>query len=359
MKKAARGPWMVRLLIHTLTWALGVLVFWLLGFVMTDIATLPGPDFAAVEQRHVNPDLYKRQEQLQQQEADLERTLGDARARQKIVDTSSQNLQSTINQILELQRLSIEKQVVQSDADKTTLANSLNSFLENQKKFQELNQQITELTSERQGLERERTQLVKTINEQRAPAMTEFDALLKAHRIRLAAYQLLILIPLLGLSAYLLVRRRGSVYYPLFFAAGGATLVRVVLVIHEYFPTRHFKYILTTALLVVVGRLLVYVIRLVLHPKPDSLLRQYREAYEHFLCPVCDYPIRTGPRKWLYWTRRTVHRAAIQAGVESAEQPYTCPACGSVLFETCPACNNVRHAMLQHCDHCGTKKELP
>jgi predicted RNA-binding Zn-ribbon protein involved in translation (DUF1610 family) len=349
---------MFRFLIHLLTFALGVLVFWLLGFFMTDVASIPGPDFTAVERRHVNPDLYERQKQLQQQTADLDRTLGDARQQQQLVNASSQNLQSTINQILELQRLSIEKQVVQSDADKTTLATSLNSFLENQKKFQEFNQQITDLTSQRQQVEQERTQVAKTIAEQRRPAESEFETLLQSHRIRLAAYQLVILVPLLSLAGYLLVRRRGSVYYPIFFAAGGATLVRVVLVIHEYFPARYFKYILTIALLIVVVRLLVYVIRLLAHPKADSLMRQYREAYERFLCPVCDYPIRVGPRKWLYWTRRTVQKAVPHSGPDSPEEPYTCPSCGSTLFETCPSCQKVRHSMLSHCDHCGAKKGL-
>ena len=122
---------------------------------------------------------------------------------------------------------------------------------------------------------------------------------------------------------------------------------------HEYFPSRYFKYIITIALIIVVVRLLVYVIRQILHPKRDALLKQYREAYERFLCPVCEYPIRTGPRKWLYWTRRTVHKVLLQPGAGAAQDAYTCPSCGNSLFRPCAACGNIRHTMLPHCEHCG------
>jgi len=130
------------------------------------------------------------------------------------------------------------------------------------------------------------------------------------------------------------------------------------LVVHEYFPTRYFKYVLILALLAVVVRLLVYLIRTVAFPKVEWLERQYREAYERFLCPVCEYPIRTGPRKFLYWTRRTVHKILPLSGVSDAESPYTCPCCGTAVFETCPACGKIRHSLLAHCEHCGATKSV-
>ena len=351
--KTSRGTWGIRFLIHALTLALGVLVFWLLGFVLDDIASVEGPDYAAVEAKYVGPELRTRQEDLDRQIGDLDRQLSSAREQQQIVSASSQNLQSTINQLLQLQRLSIEKQVAPSEADKSTLASSQASFLEYQTKFQELNQQIAGITAQKQKLEQEKSDLDRSINEKLEPAQREYEDLWQAHRIKLAAYQLAVLMPVLLVAAYFLAKRRGSPYYPLFLAVGGGTLVRVVLVIHEYFPTRYFKYVVTIALILVVVRLLVYVIRLVIHPKREALLKQYREAYERFLCPVCEYPIRTGPRKWLYWTRRTVHKVALQSGAGDTQEAYTCPACGTALFEPCPACSKVRHSMLPHCDHCG------
>jgi predicted RNA-binding Zn-ribbon protein involved in translation (DUF1610 family) len=142
----------------------------------------------------------------------------------------------------------------------------------------------------------------------------------------------------------------------LLLAFAGATLLKVGLVIHEYFPYGFSKYVLTIALLLVVGRVLVYLIRTIAFPKLSGLLKQYREAYERFLCPVCEYPIRIGPRRFLYWTRRTVNKLVVPSEAEGKEECYTCPACGSQLFEECASCHRIRHALLPHCAHCGAEK---
>lgn len=351
--KKSRGTWGIRILTHALTIALGILVFWLLGFILNDIASVQGPDYSEIEAKYIEPALREKQRALERQIADLDRELNSAREQQQIVSTSSQNLQSTINQLLQLQKLSIEKQVAPSESDKATLAASQASFLENQTKFQELNRQIAGLASQRQQLEQEKTFLDRDIAKKEEPAQREYQQAYEAHRIRLAAYQLALLVPVLLVVSYLLAKRRGSLYYPLFLAAGGGTVVRVVLVIHAYFPRAYFNYIVTISLILVVAALLVYVIRLVANPKPAALLKQYREAYERFLCPICEYPIRTGPRKWLYWTRRTVHKVLPQGASQDNSEAYTCPACGTTLFETCPSCQKVRHKMLPHCEHCG------
>ena len=166
------------------------------------------------------------------------------------------------------------------------------------------------------------------------------------------------LLPLLVVGAILIIKKRTSIYFPLFLAFGGATLVKVTLVMHEYFPKRYFKYIVITVLLLAVARLLIHVIRTVTFPKAQWLTKQYREAYERFLCPVCEYPIRIGPRRFLYWTRRTVNKTILQKEQVGEEEIYTCPSCGTALFEKCSSCQNVRHSMLPHCRHCGAEKEI-
>ncbi len=106
--------------------------------------------------------------------------------------------------------------------------------------------------------------------------------------------------------------------------------------IHKYFPSRYFKYVLVLGLLIAVVRILVTVIRIVAFPKAQWLTK-HQEAYERFLCPVCEYPIRTGPRKYMFWTRRTVNKVPL-SGETGEEKPYTCPSCGTPLFEECPVC---------------------
>ena len=294
MKENVRhGTWFIRQLIRLFTVILAVLFFWLLGFVVEDIETIPGPTYAEIEHKFVDAKLVRQDEQLQKQIADLEQSIAAQAQQQQIVRDSSENLQRTIQQLLQLKKSSVEKSVSFSDSDAKLLTASLNEFFAGQKSYQKINQTISDLTSQTGRLANERSRVEAEIAKQRKSAQREYDSQTEAHRLRLAFYQLLILVPLLLATAYPLVKRRGSLYYPLFLAIGGATLLKVTLVVHEYFPSRYFKYILILVHLLVVARLLIHLIRTVAFSKAAWLKRQYREAYERFLCPICEYPIRT------------------------------------------------------------------
>ena len=354
----SKGTWIHRFAIRLFTLALGVLFYWVLGFLVEDIRSLPGPDYAAIENKHVDKDLAAKRETLEAQIADLTRQIANQTEKQRVVGDSSRNLQQTINQLLDLRKTSLEKNTAFSGTEQANFASSLSLFLENQKKYQELSQTISEMLDRKQGLAQEKERVEQEINRQRLPAAEEFSTLTRKHRMKLAFYQLAILLPILGLAAFVIIRKRGHIYFPLFLAFGAATLIKVTLVVHEYFPSRYFKYVLIGGLLLAVARLLVYFIRAIAFPKVQWLVKQYREAYERFLCPVCEYPIRTGPRRFLFWTRRTVNKMVVPTAGGEREEAYVCPSCGSVLFEECSACHQIRHAMLPHCAHCGAEKEI-
>jgi predicted RNA-binding Zn-ribbon protein involved in translation (DUF1610 family) len=172
---------------------------------------------------------------------------------------------------------------------------------------------------------------------------------------------MLFLIPLAIACTVLLVRKRQSIYRLLFASAAIAVYIKTAVFIHERFPSRYFKYIFTACLLILVGWGFAWLIRRLVRPKIDALLKQYREAYERFLCPVCEYPIRIGPRRFLFWTRRTVHKTALSGDTGSADhsdEPYTCPSCGTQLFETCEGCGKIRHSLLPACRRCGAVKPI-
>ncbi|NLX97875.1 MAG: hypothetical protein GXY83_17055 [Rhodopirellula sp.] len=359
MKTArSKGTWGTRFLIRLLAVAMGVLIFWLLGFLMRDIKSIGGPDYDEIEKKYVDQTLVDRQQGVQGRIDELGREFSSKRQQQQLVGESSQNLQRTIGQLLELKRLSIEKNVSLTEAEERDLSLSLTQFLESQKANQELNATMADLTRQKLQSEEELLRIEQRIADSREPAEEEYNRLEELHRLRLAAYQLAVLVPLLLAATYLVIRNRASIYFMLFLALGGATLFKVSLVVHEYFPSRYFKYILILALLAVVVRCLVYLIRLVAFPRIDWLVKQYREAYERFLCPVCEYPIRIGPRRFLYWTRRTVHKVLPRGDSPSEAEQYTCPSCGTRLFEECPECRKVRHSLLGHCMHCGAEKPL-
>jgi hypothetical protein len=194
---------------------------------------------------------------------------------------------------------------------------------------------------------------------QRAPARQEFQRLYTRHQLKLAALKLAILVPLLALTVMLFLRHRQSPFAPAIHALGIATLLKVVLVMHEHFPRRYFKYVLIIAALLLVARILFYLLRAAAFPRRDAVLKQYREAYEHFFCPVCSFPIRRGPLRYAFWTRRSLKR--LPASLETTSEPdtpYVCPACGTRLFEECASCHGVRHALLPSCVRCGAEKTV-
>ncbi|MBN1391880.1 MAG: hypothetical protein JW947_03645 [Sedimentisphaerales bacterium] len=357
-EKSKKGTWGVRLLINLATVALCILVFWLLGFIVEDIENIKGPDYTAIEVKHIDKNISGKKEAVDREIVELDRKLSNLHKQQTVVASSSQNLQQTINQLLELQKLSIQKEISLSDAEKENLSVSLAQFLESQKNYQVMNKNIEDLTAKKMQLEEEKLQLQQQLDSQKENAREDFEKLYQKHRFKLAVYQLLILVPLLVIAGYLLVRKRGSIYFPMFLAFGAATLLKVVFVMHEYFPSRLFKYVLIVVLLAVVVRILIYLIRTVAFPKTTLLMKQYRQAYERFLCPVCEYPIRIGPRKFLYWTRRTVHKILPHPEVMDKDETYTCPACGTALFEKCSSCQKVRHSLLVYCEHCGEHKDI-
>ncbi len=351
-----KGPWLSRVVIWGLTLVFGILVYLLEGFFLRDIERIKGPDWETIETNYVDGSLSTRSTDLSVQIAALDRQIARQKDEQRILSDGSRNLQQTIGQLVELQKLSIQKEVELTESDQENLTSTLNRFLETQTEFQLFNQTLHEKAEQKRLAEDEKQQVDAQIKEQQIPAREEYNEQFKRHRLWLATLQLIILIPMLAVSSWLVIRKKRSVYYPVFLSFGIATLIKSYWVANKYFPPVFVKYILITALLLGIGRILIYAIRSVSFPGKEALIKQYREAYERFLCPICEYPIRTGPRKFLYWTRRTVHKTIPHHVENEGEQAYTCPSCGTDLFEECPSCHHVRHSLLDHCSHCGEQR---
>jgi hypothetical protein len=353
-----QGPWGIRFLTNVFMASMGVLVFWLLGFLIADIESIKGPNLATMELQGVEFELIQKNNQYAGQIAELDRQIASKQIEQSLASDSAINLQRTISPLMEMQKLSAQNEVALGDQIKGNLADSVKLFLTRQTQYQDSNQAITDLTLQKQKISEDKRKVEQRIQLQRQPVLSNFQELQHAHRLKLTLYHSLVLVPLVLIAGFLLLAKRNSIYFPLFLGFGVATLIKSGMIIHEYCPTRYSKYVIGGVLLIVVVRLLVYFIKMVAFPKSDWLAKQYREAYERFLCPICDYPMRIGPRKYLFWTRRTVHSILPQREFTGKEEPYTCPACGTHLLEPCPECKLTRHSLLPYCEHCGAKKEI-
>ncbi len=134
--KKSKETWIHRFAIWLFTLVLTVLAFWVLGFFVDDIRSIRGPDYATIEKKFVDKNLVAKQTALAEQIADLTRRIDNQTEKQHIVGDSSLNLQQTINQLLELRKQGIEKGIAFSHAEQVNFTNSLNLFLDNQRKYQ-------------------------------------------------------------------------------------------------------------------------------------------------------------------------------------------------------------------------------
>lgn len=355
-----KGPWGHRVLVVVLSVVLAFLVYWLLGFILADIGNLPGPSYSETEKEFLDAQVLRQESELRARIEQLRQAIDDNRQRQAVLRESTRSSQQTMNQLLEFQRLSLQKGVKPSAQEQQALAESQKVFLSNQKRYQALNEQIAQQSEQLMSLQRQLRDVQKDLGKQRKVARHHYNELRARHNLKIAAVKLTFLVPLLIVAAFLSVKKRESVYAPIYVAAGFAVAVKVGFVMHEYFPARIFKYILVLVALAIVLRLLILLLRMVAFPRKQWLLKQYREAYERFLCPVCSYPMRRGPLKYAFWTRRTIKKmtAAEATPPVGADEPYTCPACGTRVYEECDSCHSIRPSLLPFCEKCGAEKEI-
>ena len=359
IKHKNKGPWTHRFLIMLFSVIMGILCFWLLGFVVNDIGSWPGPNYEKFEKELLDPGLIEKQKSLGDQVAEIKRQISAQSQRQTLLRDSTSSSQKTMNQLLEFQRLNLQKNVTPSAEEKQALAESQRRFLANQKQYQLLNQAIVQLNEELTHLEDGGRALETEIEKLRKPIKEQYYRLWDQHEFKIAMFKLALLLPLLLVTMVLFFKFRGGTYTPLIYAFGIAVVLKVAVVMHEHFPSRYFKYVLILTALAIVVRILVYLLRMMAFPKKDWLLRQYREAYEFFFCPICAYPIRRGPLKYRFWTRRTIKKMAPSSAEQTAnETAYTCPTCSTGLYEKCSQCGEIRHSLLPTCQSCGNTGQL-
>ncbi len=356
---ARKGPVAHRVIVLAFSIVFAVLFYWLLGFVIKDIGTWPGPDMAELESRLLDPQLAQVASSLSEQIEELNRKASETQNRQRLLKDSIDNATRTVDQLLEIQRLSLEKNSEQSAEEQSAMSKNIQLFLTNQQQYQTYNDEISQLNEQLIGLQQQQRENRRQLEAARSPIWEQYRKQLERHNLKMAGLKLAVLVPLLLIVLVLFLKKRTSIYAPLIYAIAIAVAVKVMLVMHEHFPSRYFKYILILVSLGIVTWILVYLLRMIAFPKKDWLLKQYSDAYEAFFCPICSHPIRRGPLKYMSWTRRSIRKATLRLPPMEAgqrEEAYTCPMCGTHLYEMCSSCQGIRHSLLPVCDKCGATK---
>lgn len=356
------GSFFLLLLVFGFSVTVGVLAFWLLGYVLRDIDRISGPDYDQMIAEGIPATLQAERQQAAEQIDELTRQFESTEQQRQLIGQTTANSQQTINHLLELQRATSEQQQSLNEEQQQALTENLELFLTNQRQVQQLNNELISLSDQLQELRAQHQATQQAIALATEPIQREYSRLFQLHQWRLAAIKLGLLIPLLLVCGGLFVRHAGGTYAKLVYAIAAAVALRVILVMHEHFPAIYFRYILILTLLAICVGVLVWLLRLMARPSRDWLMRQYREAYATFFCPICEYPIQRGPLKYAYWTRRSLKKFSHKTtSLESpaSNSPYTCPNCTTTLFDACEKCGGTRHALLPACEHCGAIREIP
>lgn len=370
-----KGPWMHRFLVRLLTVAMAILVYWVLDFVVGDIGNWPGPEWQRadrqkIEKKLIDEYLIKQSKALAEQIGETNRDIATARGRERILNESTTGSQRIMDQLIQLQRANLDKGVKPTKEEQDAQAKAVSQFLTNGKDHQKINEELASLTARLDSQQEEKRlqdkvlaekqKLVdKALTEEQKSLDRENQSRFQAHQLKVAAVKLSVLVPLLLAAAFLFLKYRRSLYVPLVHAYGLAIMLMVSLVMHDYFPSRYLKYILIGVMLAIVVRALVLMLKKVAFPESDWLIGQYRDAYQSFFCPVCDYPIRRGPLKYMFWSRRSLKKRSFPPNAASnVDEPYTCPMCSTSLFEECSDCHSTRHTLLPSCHHCGDEKPV-
>lgn len=356
-KRKTKGSWAVRFFILLLGIVLGVLLYSLLSFVEGDIGTMPGPQYDQVRREFVTESMDQKRDSLNKDLQITQKELQSQTEMQRLLQDSTSSLQNTIRQLLTLQKESLEKNVEFTEQSRKTLQESQSVFLDNQKKYQETNQQISQFKQQQWNLETELAEVNEEIKSKEQDAQARHTKLWQRHRLKMAALKLAFLVPVFLVISFFFLKFRTSAWWPLVWAAFLAAFVKIAFVAHEYFPSRYFKYIAILVLLAIVLRMLVYLIRMIISPKKDLLIRQYQEHYDKYLCPICSKPIRIGPLRYLGGLKKKQTLPAAAGTEAPAQEPYTCPSCGTNLYDKCEKCGRIRHTLLPHCEHCGNYRE--
>jgi predicted RNA-binding Zn-ribbon protein involved in translation (DUF1610 family) len=352
-KRKAKGSWGARFFIIVLAIVLGILLFWLLSFIEQDVGKLQRPEHEEVLREFIEEELTDQRFALKESITEFDRKINSLHEQQKNLKRSTSTLQNTIKQLLASQEVSIKEGVDFPKDSRQVLAAAQAAFLDNQTRDLKVNEQISELTLQRQGQQAKLTDLNKEIAPLEEDFQEEWGRRMDLHRWKTAAIKLALLIPIFLIFSLIFMKYRSSAYWPLVWAGFLSSFIKIATVANRYFPEPYFKYIAIVVIIAIVLRLLVYLIRMIIAPKKDLLVKQYQQLYDKCLCPVCTKPIRTGPLRFIGGLRKKMPVQVASSDDLTKAQPYTCPSCGTGLYHQCEKCSNVRHSLLPYCEHCG------
>ncbi len=326
----APTPKSIKWTIRLLSVLLFTLFAWLLSFVISDLGNVKGPSRADFGMRHVESGLNN---QIAELEADAKKQKYAVERQQEIqanLLASMEVARQTMEQMAELHRLSLERDISPSEEQSKALSDAQTRYIDSQAKFEVANQQIATLNTELHGLQNTLASTRKKLQQQQQPGFNEWQEAWNKYELKTAAYKLSFIIPIFLLAAFTFAKRKKSIYRGIYLAMLMAAFWHLGRVMHDYFPDELFKYLAIAAGIFIVLFFLMRVLKSAAKPQADALLKRRKESYINRCCPECSFPY-------------------------DDFEGDNCPSCGIGIFEKCNSCGERNHNLLPFCSHCGHK----
>ena len=181
-REQRQGPISHKIMIYLFAAILTLLLIWAIGYILSDIGHIEGPSWKEVEAEAIGSQLLNRRQKLKDDEAGIVVRIDNEKENQRILKTGMDSSKETMDQLLELHRLALEKNVKPTLGQQDALAESQTLYLANQKQFQQANDQITVLTGQQRQLQRKIDEVTEKIDILSNEARQKFETLMRGHR---------------------------------------------------------------------------------------------------------------------------------------------------------------------------------
>jgi type II secretory pathway pseudopilin PulG len=230
--------------------------------------------------------------------------------------------------------------------------------IERTKKLDDLNTQQREASRKVETadaalttLERQAGDLRNQRTELRRAAQAPYDAAIRAQTLKTFLIRLAITLPLLLVSAWLILKQRQSAYWPLYRGFIFFSLFAFFVELVPYLPSYggYLRFIVGIALVGIAGKYIIAAMRRYLKNKKQEESKTETErrkaiTYETALkkmaanqCPSCDRKFATN----------------------KDQKNDFCVHCGFCLFDKCTSCDARDNSFHKFCGSCGADKKLP
>ena len=302
---------------------------------------------------------------------DLEKTYRQTQDRLKTLNDRTREIESefntaktTLDTLLNVQNAKSAAGETLSPGERAQLEKQQTFVIEKQEQFQA---HQTELAAARKA-ETEAKEAIEDINKTIADrdqrASTAFNEAVRTYRTKVFFLQLLVIVALLLISAYILIKKRQSLYIVIQMSVVITTAWLFWRFLHEYVPANYLYYVLRMIGIAVLLGLMVQLIRRFHALSKNRLMKQIRDALLAKKCPNCSFPYFEGRAQYevLGQRDRKILNSAPSGNlqiVKTAEAPHNfCQNCGMPIMDTCKECGAEKFALLPHCPKCNAETDV-